>query len=48
MGVSGCDTGYMHEGFNADDPAQFTRSWFVWSNSLFAQLIYKSMEEGIL
>src|SRR5690606_18437721 len=32
------DTGYMHEGFHADDPAKFTRSWFAWSNSLFAQL----------
>jgi meiotically up-regulated gene 157 (Mug157) protein len=40
-------TGYMHEGFHSDDPAQFTRSWFAWSNSLFAQLVYRSMKEGI-
>ncbi len=34
------DTGYMHEGFHVDDPAQFTRPWFAWSNSLFAELVY--------
>ena len=31
------DTGFMHEGFHADDPSKFTRSWFCWSNSLFAE-----------
>ena len=29
-------TGYMHEGFDCNDPYQFTRDWFAWSNSLFA------------
>lgn len=29
-------TGYMHEGFDCNDPNQFTRDWFAWSNSLFA------------
>ena len=33
------DTGYMHEGFDPDDPAQFTRAWFAWANSLFAEFI---------
>ncbi len=42
------DTGYMHEGFHVDDPTVFTRKWFAWSNSLFSQLVYKSMKEGIL
>lgn len=41
-------TGYMHEGFLADDPAVYTRSWFAWSNSLFSQLVYQAMKEGIL
>lgn len=41
-------TGYMHEGFHADDPNTFTRKWFAWSNSLFSQLVYKAMQEGIL
>lgn len=32
-------TGYMHEGFDCDDPGQFTREWFAWSNSLFALFV---------
>ena len=32
----------MHEGFDANDPANFTREWFAWSNSLFAELVYKT------
>lgn len=35
------DTGYMHEGFDADDPNHFTREWFAWSNSLFSELVYR-------
>ncbi|MEH7087254.1 glycoside hydrolase family 125 protein, partial [Neobacillus drentensis] len=42
------DTGYMHEGFHSDDPYIFTRKWFAWSNSLFSQLVYQAMKEGIL
>ncbi|MET3938050.1 meiotically up-regulated gene 157 (Mug157) protein [Paenibacillus sp. PvP094] len=41
-------TGFMHEGFHADDPDTFTRPWFAWSNSLFSQLVYKAMQKGIL
>ncbi len=32
-------TGYMHEGFHPGDPATFTRAWFAWSNSLFAEFV---------
>ncbi|MCC3377541.1 glycoside hydrolase family 125 protein [Cohnella sp. REN36] len=38
-------TGYMHEGFHPDDPSDFSRPWFAWSNSLFAALILKAMEK---
>jgi meiotically up-regulated gene 157 (Mug157) protein len=31
-------TGQMHESFHVDDPATFTRPWFAWANSLFAEL----------
>ncbi|MNC43226.1 hypothetical protein D3C75_920780 [compost metagenome] len=41
-------TGYMHEGFHADDPAEFTRPWFAWSNSLFAALVYKALQRDLL
>jgi meiotically up-regulated gene 157 (Mug157) protein len=42
------DTGYMHEGFHPDDPSDFSREWFAWSNSLFATLIGKAMDKGII
>ncbi|SEN11711.1 hypothetical protein SAMN05192583_2088 [Sphingomonas gellani] len=32
-------TGFMHESFNKDDPAIFTRSWFAWVNGMFGQMI---------
>lgn len=32
-------TGFMHEAFDQDDPTHFTRPWFAWANSLFAELI---------
>lgn len=35
------DTGYMHEGFHVDNPAEFTRPWFAWSNSLMSELVLK-------
>lgn len=32
-------TNFMHESFNKDDPSDFTRIWFAWANSLFAQML---------
>ena len=32
-------TGFMHESFNKDNPAKFTRAWFAWANTLFGELI---------
>lgn len=34
-------TGFMHESFNKDDPAKFTRTWFAWANTLFGELILR-------
>ncbi|MBQ8047322.1 MAG: glycoside hydrolase family 125 protein [Prevotella sp.] len=42
------DTGFMHESFNKNDPANFTRSWFAWQNTLFGELILKLIEDGKL
>lgn len=36
-------TNYMHESFNKDDPADYTRSWFAWANSLFAQMLMREV-----
>ena len=32
-------TGFMHESFDKDNAAQFTRPWFSWANAVFAELI---------
>ena len=29
----------MHEGFNVDDPTQYTREWFSWANAMFCELV---------
>ena len=39
-------TGFMHESFNVNDPADFTRAWFAWQNTLFGELILKLVNEG--
>ena len=36
---SDADTGYLHEGFDCNNPKRFSRPWFTWPNSLFAELI---------
>ncbi|MBQ2847381.1 MAG: glycoside hydrolase family 125 protein [Clostridia bacterium] len=41
-------TGYMHEGFDANNPNTFTRSWFSWSCALFAELVEKAVDEEII
>jgi len=33
------DTFSMHESFDVDDPTRFTRSWFAWADSLFAEYV---------
>lgn len=33
------DTELMHEAFDPDNPRRFTRPWFAWANSLFAELV---------
>lgn len=38
-------TYYMHEGFDVDNPDNFTRHWFAWANSLFGEFIYKVVTE---
>ena len=40
------DTGFMHESFHKDKPQKFTREWFSWANTLFAELIIKYLSEG--
>lgn len=41
-------TGFMHEAYNVENPAHFTREWFAWQNTLFGELIMKLIDEGKL
>lgn len=38
-------TGFMHEAFHKDNPADFNRKWFAWANTLFGELIIKVHNE---
>ena len=38
-------TGFMHESFDKDDATRYTRPWFSWANSVFAELIIKLAAE---
>ncbi|OJG25698.1 hypothetical protein RU98_GL000939 [Enterococcus caccae] len=32
-------THLMHEGFDVDDPSNYTREWFSWANMMFCELV---------
>ena len=38
-------TNYMHESFEPSKPEEYTRSWFAWANTLFAELLDRLMDE---
>lgn len=38
-------TDVMHESFDPDNPAAFTRPWFAWANSLFAEFVLRWMSK---
>lgn len=39
------DTGFMHESFHKDNPKNFSRSWFAWSNTLFGELLWETYQK---
>ncbi len=39
------DTGFMHESFHKDDPRDFTRAWFAWTNTIYGELLWKIYQE---
>lgn len=38
-------TGFMHESFLKDNPAEYSRDWFAWANTLFGELMIKVCHE---
>ncbi len=43
--ASSAGTGWMHESFNPNNVTEFSREWFCWPDSLFAELIMSLTEE---
>lgn len=39
-------THLMHESFDKDDATLYTRPWFAWANSLFAELMIRLADKG--
>ena len=39
-------TGFMHEGFKGNNPANYTRHWFAWANSFFGEMVWKVYKEN--
>ncbi len=46
LSATDADTGFMHESFHKNKPQKFTREWFSWANTLFAELIIKYLSLG--
>lgn len=41
-------TGWMHESFDANRPAKYTRKWFCWADALFAEVVLSMSNDECL
>ena len=48
LAATDCNTGLLHEAFDASNSCQFTRPTFGWPNSLFAEIVTELAAEGRL
>jgi meiotically up-regulated gene 157 (Mug157) protein len=37
-------TGFMHESFNKNDAAKFSRKWFAWANTLYGEFLWETYQ----
>jgi meiotically up-regulated gene 157 (Mug157) protein len=42
------DTGFIHEGFDVNNPKDYTRDWFTWPDSVFSEFVEKCVDEGFI
>ena len=38
-------TGHVHESVHKDDASRYSRAWFAWGDSLYAELILKAVDK---
>jgi meiotically up-regulated gene 157 (Mug157) protein len=41
LAATDAGTGFIHEAFDPDNPAQYSRPWFAWANTLFGEMVLK-------
>lgn len=46
--ITDAGTNLLHEGFHVDNPEEFTREWFSWSNSMFCEAILRYLGKDVL
>ena len=46
--ITDAGTNLLHEGFHVDNPNEFTREWFSWSNSMFSEAVLTYLGKEII